>query len=348
MANSVKVKYFDPSGTPREGYIIDNKTYKDPEGNERVELGSVVETAGGTYTLTKNGGVKTNFLDENYNRAEQQINSAKREAAAAIEKKYQSQAYNIENYKKNIKKDYNEAISKNNQKKEVSEKKLNQLLKAQGISGGASESSIIANSIFFEENNNELMRELNKTISDYDMMLLNLADEMDYEIMKSNSEYDSMYADLLSERANAQNDALMGEISLYSQNYRFNEEQQREAFENQRAYERAVFEDERDYNRRVFENDRQYAFDYETDKRDYERAVYEDERDYQRGVYEDNRSYNLSASKAYSSPKTDDDYQKKLKNAEVLAKVGDYSGYAELFGWTDEQKEKAEREYYIR
>ena len=33
MALGVKVKYFDPAGNPKDGYIIDNKTYKDPEGN---------------------------------------------------------------------------------------------------------------------------------------------------------------------------------------------------------------------------------------------------------------------------------------------------------------------------
>ncbi len=341
MANSVRVKYFDPLGKAHEGYIINNKTYKDPEGKERVELGSVVETAGGTYTLTKNGGVKTNFLEENYDEAEEQLNSAKRAAKLALEKKYKTQAYDIENYKKNAKKDYADAISRNNQKKEASEKKLNQLLKAQGISGGASESSIIANSILYEENNNELMRDLNKTISDYDMMLLKLADEMEYEIMKSNSEYDSLYAQLLSERANAQNDNLSNEIDLYAQNYRFNTEQESKALENQRNYERAVYEDERDYNRGVYE-----------DERDYNRGIYEDERDYNRGVYENNRSYNLSASKAASSSSSskDDDkeYSRQLKNSEVLSSFGDYSGYAKLFGWTFDQQTKAQKEYYLK
>lgn len=347
MANSVKVKYYDPSGKAREGYIIDNKTYKDPDGNERVDIGSVVETAGGTYTLTKNGGVKTNFLQENYDRAEEQLSSAKRAAADALERKYKSLVYEIENNKRSTKKNYNEAIADNNQQKELSQKKLNQLLKAQGISGGASESSIIANAILFEEKNNELTRDYNKTISDYDLMLLNLANEKEHEILKSNSEYDTLYADLLSKRANAQNEALFDELSLYSQNYRFNSEEERKSNESQRDYERKIYEDERDYNRNVFESDRQFAFDYETDKRDYDRAVYEDDRDYNRGVYEDerdysrgvyenNRSYNLSSSK-YNSSLQKDDYQKRLKDAEIRAKGGDYSGYAELFGWSDEK-----------
>lgn len=347
MANSVKVKYYDPTGKAREGYIIDNKTYKDPDGNERVDIGSVVETAGGTYTLTKNGGVKTNFLQENYDRAEEQLSSAKRAAADALERKYKSLVYEIENNKRSTKKNYNEAIADNNQQKELSQKKLNQLLKAQGISGGASESSIIANAILFEEKNNELTRDYNKTISDYDLMLLNLANEKEHEILKSNSEYDTLYADLLSKRANAQNEALFDELALYSQNYRFNSEEERKSNESQRDYERKIYEDERDYNRNVFESDRQYTFDYEKDKRDYNRAVYEDDRDYNRGVYEDerdysrgvyenNRSYNLSSSK-YNSSLQKDDYQKRLKDAEIRAKGGDYSGYAELFGWSDEK-----------
>ncbi len=53
------VIYQTPTGQNANGYIIDGKTYKDPEGRERIEIGSTVPTAGGTYTYTAAGSVKT-------------------------------------------------------------------------------------------------------------------------------------------------------------------------------------------------------------------------------------------------------------------------------------------------
>ncbi len=60
MSNKVsEVTYRTPGGGSAKGYIIDGKTYKDPYGKTRVDVGSVVPTAGGTYILGPSGGVKT-------------------------------------------------------------------------------------------------------------------------------------------------------------------------------------------------------------------------------------------------------------------------------------------------
>lgn len=54
-----EVTYQTPTGQNAQGYIIDGKTYKDKAGTTRVDVGSTVPTAGGTFTLTGAGGVKT-------------------------------------------------------------------------------------------------------------------------------------------------------------------------------------------------------------------------------------------------------------------------------------------------
>ncbi len=59
MSNAKSVIYQTPTGQSAQGYIIDGKTYKDQGGTQRVDIGSTVPTAGGTFTLTANGGVKT-------------------------------------------------------------------------------------------------------------------------------------------------------------------------------------------------------------------------------------------------------------------------------------------------
>lgn len=53
------VIYQDPQGNDAKGYFINGKTYKDPAGTQRVDIGSVVPTAGGTFMRTGMGSVKT-------------------------------------------------------------------------------------------------------------------------------------------------------------------------------------------------------------------------------------------------------------------------------------------------
>lgn len=73
--------YYDKQGNPYTGYIIDNKTYKDPYGNERIEAGMLVPSGDGKawYEMTDNGGIETNapawaaMLDPQYQYMQQQI-----------------------------------------------------------------------------------------------------------------------------------------------------------------------------------------------------------------------------------------------------------------------------------
>jgi len=53
-----QVTYQDPNKNMQKGFIMDGRTYKDPYGNERIETGSIVHTAGGDFKLTEAGGVK--------------------------------------------------------------------------------------------------------------------------------------------------------------------------------------------------------------------------------------------------------------------------------------------------
>lgn len=57
--NSTEVIYQTPSGKSEKGYIINGRTYKDSNGTQRIEYGSTVPTAGGTFTYTPMGGVET-------------------------------------------------------------------------------------------------------------------------------------------------------------------------------------------------------------------------------------------------------------------------------------------------
>jgi len=54
------VSYIDSNGEKKQGYILDGKTYTDAAGQNRVGVGSVVNTGGGLYRMTENGGQKLN------------------------------------------------------------------------------------------------------------------------------------------------------------------------------------------------------------------------------------------------------------------------------------------------
>jgi hypothetical protein len=60
MAEALIKTYIDPYGNEKQGYIINNRTYTDPYGVNRVEVGSQIQADDGTwYKLTENGGVIT-------------------------------------------------------------------------------------------------------------------------------------------------------------------------------------------------------------------------------------------------------------------------------------------------
>ena len=58
MAGPITRPYLDPDGNYVMGYVIDNRTYKDPGGKNRVDVGSRVLGDDGTlYQMTESGGV---------------------------------------------------------------------------------------------------------------------------------------------------------------------------------------------------------------------------------------------------------------------------------------------------
>ncbi len=53
----IAVQYWDKNGNRQIGYMINGQTYVDQAGTQRVGIGSRVQTGGGLYEMTANGGV---------------------------------------------------------------------------------------------------------------------------------------------------------------------------------------------------------------------------------------------------------------------------------------------------
>lgn len=49
------IEYKDSTGKSQTGYIFGNKTYKDPEGKQRIDAGSIVTSGGKVYMMTSTG-----------------------------------------------------------------------------------------------------------------------------------------------------------------------------------------------------------------------------------------------------------------------------------------------------
>lgn len=105
------VIYQTPTGKSASGYIIGGKTYKDPEGKERIDIGSTVPTAGGTYTYTAAGSVKTptSITDDirgAYNASEGHLTNSLSAKKSGIESATNRKINSIESAKKEADKVY--------------------------------------------------------------------------------------------------------------------------------------------------------------------------------------------------------------------------------------------------
>lgn len=62
---ATKTVWWDKNNDQHEGWIKDGKTYTDEAATTRVPVGATVQTAGGTYKMTSNGGIPTYATSKN-------------------------------------------------------------------------------------------------------------------------------------------------------------------------------------------------------------------------------------------------------------------------------------------
>ena len=113
---AVHTIYTTPTGQNADGYIIDGKTYKDREGRERIEIGSTVPTAGGTYTYTAAGSVLTpsSIVDQTkkyYDEGRQNLANGLSAKQSAIDTATKNTIANINNQTKKAERQYADANS---------------------------------------------------------------------------------------------------------------------------------------------------------------------------------------------------------------------------------------------
>ena len=111
---TTQTTYQTPQGKTETGYIIDGRTYKDPNGKQRVDYGSVVDTANGKYIYTPLGGVKTpdnitQGIRQSYDTQGVHLKNAHNANRSAIQRATDRQINNLNSQKQDANRRYEDA-----------------------------------------------------------------------------------------------------------------------------------------------------------------------------------------------------------------------------------------------
>ncbi|MCL2837924.1 MAG: hypothetical protein FWE04_02505 [Oscillospiraceae bacterium] len=160
MSNNNRHQFFAPGSTPntlvpRYGYMSpQNRMYQDSNFQNRIPVGSVVHTTGGTYQLTSNGGQRVqpqpapNFMSQNNFQTQAHANNMRQLQTNALHSAIAQNNFaaqqRVQDYN-NMRREVNQTAEERARQAYVqrlrSMNSLPRLLQAQGISGGAAEST---------------------------------------------------------------------------------------------------------------------------------------------------------------------------------------------------------------
>ncbi len=199
--NSIKTTYYDPEGNARTGYVLDGKTYTDAEGKNRLTVGSVVPTEGGTYMMTANGGVRVSGDaaqrqqdDSPYFSAEQMISDiyAQQRAAseAALAAAYDQNVNSINALKQTLPSSFQEARNKAAAQSDIQRVNFNEYAAANGLSSGTGGQAQLAFSNNLQDKLAHLDSDQSNAAAQLDLQLANLSAQYKSDIAKAIAEGD--------------------------------------------------------------------------------------------------------------------------------------------------------------
>lgn len=274
--------WWDKSGAQHTGYIKDGKTFVDENAQARVPVGATVQTAGGTFKMTDNGGVPTAATARNqflqgtdaainaYKAAGQiqndRINSATNAAIAELNRQKQIAGQNRQDADRAARDAYRAAANPFGAMEE-------QRVRLGLDNSGYAESSKLRLASDLAAQMTANQRAMDAQLRDIDVQIAQAKASGQYEL-----------ANML--EARAQN-IMQNQISKYNTLYSTDMQAMNMA-ENTRQF-----------------ND-QMAYNKEMDQREWDYSVAQDE------------------------------YNKKLEKAQVLAQIGNFDGFRDL-GYTPEQ-----------
>ena len=193
--------YLDPQGKYRKGYIIDGKTYVDPEGKIRVPIGSQTQADSGQwYQLTESGGVAIPASQSYAARAQTNdyitgIANARAQARInALEQAYKQSVSALNQQKSEIPQIFTDARNRAAGQYETQRANFNRYAANTGLNVGTAGQAQLAMGTTYQGNLGQLDRAEIKAITDINTQLSNLAAKYRSEVAQAQAEgdYDRM------------------------------------------------------------------------------------------------------------------------------------------------------------
>ncbi len=246
-----ETKYIDAQGNTQTGYVIDNQTYKDAEGTQRVDTGSIVTADSGlNYILTDAGGM----LYSDY--LKQQEEAKKNEQKDLINQmlataQEQQKLYNEDNIQQlesqlpKINATYDEAMNQAYQGYRSAEKSLANQLASSGLyNSGYADTAKVNQATAYGNQRNATERERAEAITGVNDKIASQNIQNNAALLGIQNDYNQ----LLLDQSNLDRDYNL-------------QQEQFEYTKSQDAWEKEQYLD-----------DKQWSRDWDTEERDYERA----------------------------------------------------------------------------
>ena len=279
-----QTQYIDPTGRSATGYIIDNRTYKDAAGTQRIDNGSLVTNASGTQTwvMTDKGGVPYEEYMAQQRKSEQ--NELIQQMLANAQE--QQRLINEDNIRQleaqlpKINETYDETLNQAYQGYRSAEKSLANQLAASGLyNSGYSDTAKVNQATAYGNQRNATERERAEAITGVNENIASQNIQNNAALLELQNQYNQ----LLLDQSNLDRDYDLQEKQVehnISQDLWNNEQ-----YLDDKQWSRAWDEDEREWSRKWDEDERDWSRKWNEDEREYERNQTAKQEELQKALY---------------------------------------------------------------
>ena len=226
---------YSPTGTVQQGYIQDKKTYLN-DGTRISDGYSSIDSKGNVWTLENGTGVKKGNINEGYNPSsvansyyqtaldqqtqyENQMRKLQAQEEAAAEAQAEAQRQQIAANKQSINDTYDDSARQAYITAMQNQKALPALMSTQGLTGGATESSMLNLQANYQNNLADLENARNTALANADLGLNDVNADLANTLASINSSYGAKLADYTKEQQDAAKSDYITNINQYSDDY---------------------------------------------------------------------------------------------------------------------------------
>lgn len=220
---ATKTTWWDKNNDQHEGWIKDGKTYMDEAATTRVPVGATVQTAGGTYKMTSNGGIPTYATSKNQYEAKgnaainayqaagnvqkERINSATNAAVAELNRQKQIAQTNREDADRAAREAYMKAANPFGAMEE-------QRVKLGLDESGWAESSKLKLASAYAAQVNENLRAMNEQLQNLDVQIAQAKASGQYELANM---YEARAQNIMQQQIALQGNIFSGDMQAMGQ-----------------------------------------------------------------------------------------------------------------------------------